>query len=69
MRTELSEIFLNYESKTVEYEIATISYKDEQSEGKVAPSGDINADREEVDMLMMQLSAVLFKAKALGESI
>ena len=69
MRKELSEVFMNYESKTAEYEIATISIKDEQSEGKYAPSGDITADREEIDVLMMQLSAVLFKAKALGESI
>ena len=60
---------MSYEFKTAEYEIATLSIKDEQSEGKYAPSGDITADREEVDVLLMQLSAVLSKAKAVGESI
>ena len=46
MRKELSEVFMNYESKTAEYEIATMSIKDEQSEGKkYAPSGDITEDR------------------------
>ena len=41
----------------------------EKPEEKYAPAEVITADMEEVDELMVQLSAVLSKAKALGETI
>ena len=69
MREELAEALSKYKSKIAEYKVATISSKVEKPEEKYAPAEVITADMEEVDELMVQLSAVLSKAKALGETI
>ena len=69
MREELAEVFSKYKSKFAEFDAATISSKVKESEEKYEPAKDITKDMEEVDELMVQLSAVVSKAKALGEAI
>ena len=69
MREELTEALSNYKSKVAEYKAAVIFRKSGEAEEKYAPAEDLAANVEEVDELKVQLSAVISKAKALGESI
>ena len=69
MREELIELFSSYKSKVVEHKTVTMFPKNSASEEKYTQALDYTADMKEVEELKTQLSAVISKAKALGESI
>ena len=69
LKEELIASLANYESKVTEYKAATLFPKDSQVEEKYAPAQDVTNDIKEVEKLKVQLSAIVFKTKALGESI
>ena len=69
LKEELIATLANYKSKVTEYKAATIFPKDSQVEEKYAPAQDVTNDIKEVDKLKVQLSAIVFKTKVLGESI
>ena len=69
MREELDELFSTYKSKVVELKTATMFPKNSAPEEKFVQAIDYTADMKEVEELKTQLSAVISRAKSLGESI